>query len=775
MANSKLRMLIVTTAMVPVMPLAVPAAAQDAAVDEAQEPQEYNNVIVVTARKIEETLQDVPLSVIVATGEALENANVTSIEDLSLVTPGVTFNESANSRGRGPTIRGVGTNLFGDGVEASVATYVDGVVLGRQAMGINDLIDIERVEVLRGPQSTLFGKNASAGVINIVTKAPNLNSFEFDGSVNYGHQSRDNADSLKLGATVAGPIVAGLAGFRATGYLNDRDGYLTNVNTGNSFNDKKEYGGRLKLLIEPSSDISVLLAGDYSRRDQNCCIASTTRYGSTYANDPAFDAITPGPRNTDVFIDREDAYFQDQEQWGISGEVNWDFGPVTLTSITALRKFTTDDNNEFENNPPGFGNDVLTNSAQLDQEQFSQELRLATNGSGPLKAVGGLYFFDQTVDATTGLLVRLRPGPPVPGGNDIDRTVDTQSFAVFGQIDYSLTDSLVLLLGGRYTNEDLDYSFDRRVAADGFFGFVPPLAFAGSTSDDNFSGLIGLQYFTGDNMFYATVSRGYKGQGVNVNNFVTQFEVDNGLEVVDAEIPTNYEVGARTQLFDRRLTLNATLFYTEFDDYQLSVFDPDTNSSGLRNAATLETMGLEIDFNAAVSENFSLSGGLTLLDATYKRFPNGPCFSGQGFSNGCIDVDNSGTQNTPDVQNLAGAPLQNAPDVSFNVAANYEGPISASGWNFFANTNLYFQDSVQFSVDQDPLTRGSSYTRVNASIGVKAPDDRFRISLYARNLLNEPYSLSLTSEGAADPGGQNQFLPYDYARVVGVSLGVKFR
>ncbi len=771
----KFRVALCSTALMPAVFLAVPALAQEAGAETVQEDRNPGNLIIVTARKVEETLQDVPLSVIVATGEALENANVTSIEDLSLVTPGVTFNESANSRGRGPTIRGVGTNLFGDGVEASVATYIDGVVLGRQAMGINDLIDIERVEVLRGPQSTLFGKNASAGVINIVTKAPNLNSFEFDGRAEYGHQSRDNADSLKFGATVAGPIVPGLAGFRATGYLNDREGYLTNVNTGNSFNDKKEYGGRAKLLIEPTNDISLLFAGDYSRRDQNCCIASTVRYGTTYSNIPAFDVITPGPRNTDVFIDREDNYFQDQEQWGVSGELNWDFGPVTLTSITALRKFTTDDNNEFENNPPGFGNDVLINDAQLDQEQFTQEVRLATNGSGPFSAVGGVYFFDQTVDATTGLLVRLRPGPPVPGGNDIARSVDTQSFAVFGQVDYSLTDSLVLLLGGRYTNEDLNYSFDRRVAADGFFGFVPPLAFAGSTSDDNFSGLVGLQYFAGDNMFYATASRGYKGRGVNVNNFVTQFEVDNNLEVVDAEIPTNYEIGARTQLFDRRLTLNATLFYTEFEDYQLSVFDPDTNSSGLRNAANLETKGLEVDFNAAVTDTFSLSGGFTLLDATYKSFPNGPCFPGQGPGNGCIDVDNSGTQNLPDVQNLAGAPLQNAPDFAYNIAANYEAPITASGWNFFANANIYFQDNVQFSVDQDPVTRGSSYTRVNTSVGFKAPDDRYRISFYAQNLLNEPYTLSLTSEGSADPGGQNQFLPYDYARVIGISLGASFR
>lgn len=725
--------------------------------------------ITVTSRKVEESLADAPISVLAVDGDALSAANITEIEDLALVAPGVTFNESANSRGRGPRIRGVGTNLFGDGVEGSVATYVDGVVLGRQAMGINDLIDIERVEVLRGPQGTLFGKNASAGLINIVTKNPNLDEFSLDASVSYANQSEDDADETKFAASVSAPIVEDQLGFRLTGYSNDRDGYLTNVNTGNEFNDKSEYGVRGKLLWSPTSTLDVLLAGDYSHRDQNCCITSALAYGATRSTTPEFAAITPGPRNTNVFIDREEEYFQDQEQYGFSGEVNWDLGFGTLTSITALRKTNIDDNNESENNPPGIGNDLLLNDVQQDQEQFTQEVRLAGE-TDRFKYVVGAFYFDQSIEADTTLLVTLRPGPPVPGGNDVSRFVDTQSVALFGQVDYNLTDQLVLLAGLRFTDEELDYSFDRVVADGGFFGFVPPLAFAGSTSDDAFSGLLGLQYFIGDHMIYGTWSQGYKGQGVNVNNFVSQFEVDNGLEVVDAEVPTNYEIGARTEWADGRLFIDVTAFLTEFEDYQLSVFDPDTNSSGLRNAANLETKGIEANFSALVTDNLTLNGAITLMDATYDSFPNGPCYPGQGVAGGCDDNDNSGTQNTPDTQDLAGAPLENAPDLSYSFSANYTRPITATGWEFFANGTLLYQDDVQYNVNQDPGAADDSYTRVNAALGFTSPDDRWKVSLFAKNLFDEEYALRVLSAGSDDLGGSNQFLPYDYARVLGLRL-----
>ncbi len=746
-----------------------PAAAQQA---DSATSEIYLEEVTVTARKMEESLSDAPLSVVAVSGDEIQAASIIDIEDLALLAPGLTFNESANSRGRGPRIRGVGTNLFGDGIEASVATYVDGVILGRQAMGINDLIDIERVEVLRGPQGTLFGKNASVGVVNIITKAPRLDAFEFDGSASYGRQSEDSANELLIGASAAGPLVADKLGFRLTGYNNDRDGFLTNVNTGNEFNDKREYGGRGKLLWVPDNNISFLLAADYSRRDQDCCITTALRYGETRSNEPAFTPVEPGPGNTDVFIDRENEFFQDQEQWGVSGEINWDFERFTVTSITAFREWTVDDNNEFENNPPGFGNDVLRNDAEVDHDQFSQEIRIAWSSGDRLQYVAGLFYFDQTVDAETSLLLNLASGPPVPGGNDVARSVDTRSAAVFGQLDYSLTDDLVLLLGGRYTDEELDYDFDRVVADGGFFGFVPPTAFSGSTADDAFSGLIGLQYFVDDNMFYATWSRGYKGQGVNVNNFVSQFEIDNGLEIVDAEVPTNYEVGARTKWLDGRLFLDATLFYTEFEDYQLSVFDPDTNSSGLRNAAELETFGLEASFRARASEYLTLSGAVTWMDASYSDFPNGPCYPGQGVGGDCVDNDGSGVQDTPDTQDLSGEPLQNAPDLSFNLTASYERPISGAGWSLFANGTLYWQDDVQFNVNQDPAAVSDSFTRVNTSVGLVSSEGQYRVTLFVRNLLDEEYPLTVLSPGSNDLGGQNQFLPFDYARVWGLRLNV---
>ncbi|MEM6899331.1 MAG: TonB-dependent receptor, partial [Pseudomonadota bacterium] len=249
-----------------------------------------------------------------------------------------------------------------------------------------------------------------------------------------------------------------------------------------------------------------------------------------------------------------------------------------------------------------------------------------------------------------------------------------------------------------------------------------------------------------------------------------QFEVDNGLEVVDAEVPTNYEIGARTEWADGRLFIDVTAFLTEFEDYQLSVFDPDTNSSGLRNAANLETKGIEANFSALVTDNLTLNGAITLMDATYDSFPNGPCYPGQGVAGGCDDNDNSGTQNTPDTQDLAGAPLENAPDLSYSFSANYTRPITATGWEFFANGTLLYQDDVQYNVNQDPGAADDSYTRVNAALGFTSPDDRWKVSLFAKNLFDEEYALRVLSAGSDDLGGSNQFLPYDYARVLGLRL-----
>jgi iron complex outermembrane receptor protein len=515
--------------------------------------------------------------------------------------------------------------------------------------------------------------------------------------------------------------------------------------------------------------LEILLAADLAQRDQNCCIASALIYGDSRSVNPAFSPITPGPRNTDVFIDREDEWIQDQEQYGFSAEVNWDVGDLTFTSITAHRAYNGLDNNEFDLNPPGFGNDITRNDADVEQEQFTQEFRVANQGDGPVNYVAGLYYFDQSIVAETDLLVALAAFGGLEGGNVVDRFVDTKSYALFGQLDYNLTDNLVLLTGLRFTSEELDYGFERITNPNGAFPFNPPIQFDGSTSDDAVSGLIGLQYFAGDNMFYATWSRGYKGQAVNVVNGISQVEVDNGFEIADPEVPTNIEIGARTEWLDGRLFVDATLFDTEFDDYQVSVFDPDTNTSGLRNAATLKSTGLELSFSALLTDNLTVNGAATFMDAKFDSFANAPCYPFQGVAGGCVDVDGSGTQNPADTQDLSGNPLRNAPDFSYNLSANYERPVTASGWLFSANSNFYYRDDVTFAFNGDPRQESGSVSRVNAALGLESPNGTTKVSLFAKNLFDQEYPLTVIGADG-DPNGSNQFLPYDYARVIGIKL-----
>lgn len=726
--------------------------------------------IIVTSRKIEESLADAPVSVLAVSGDALSASNITEIDDLTLLAPGLTLADSANSRGRGPQIRGIGTTQFGDGVEASVATYVDGVVLGRQAMGINDLIDVERIEVLRGPQGTLFGKNASAGVINIVTKRPSLDKFGFDGSVSIANQSEDDANEVKLAASVTGPLIADVLGVRLTAYDNDRDGHYTNVNTGNAFNDKKEYGGRLKFLWTPNADIDVLLSADIAKRDQNCCTVSALTYGTVRSTTPEFNAVTPGPRNTDVFIDRENLWVQDQEQKGLTLEVNWRSGDLEFTSITGSRSWTGFDNNEFDLNPPGNFNDLLENSAVIDQDQFSQEFRVANTNESPIKFVGGLFYFDQTMVAHTELLYSLVAAGGNVGGYLVDRNIDTKSYAAFGQADISITDNLTLLTGLRYTSEELGWDFDRSKHPDEDFPFAPALAFDGTTKDDALSGLLGVQYEFGDQMVYGTWSRGYKGKAVNLVIGISPFEVANGFEVAAPEIPTNFEIGARTEWFDGRVFLDGTLFYTEFEDYQTTVYDPDTNTTGLRNAASLETQGLELNFSALVTDNLTLSGAATFMDTTFADFRNAPCYPGQGTSGGCVDNDSSGTQNTPDSQDASGAPFPNAPDLSLSFVANYRKSLDSIGWDLFADGTYFWQDEVLYAFNGDPLSAQGSYSRANVAIGLASQSNGLKVSLFAKNLFDQEYASLVRPFGGGDPGGTDQILPYDYARVIGIKL-----
>jgi iron complex outermembrane receptor protein len=736
-----------------------------------------SNEVVVTARKRVERLQDVPVSVAVVSGAKLQQQHITSVEELTQVSPSLSFTDAANTRGQGLTIRGVGTLSFSDGVEPDVSTVIDGVVLGRQAMTVFDLIDVNQVEVLRGPQGTLFGKNSSAGVLSITTAAP-MNTFGGEYSATY-----ETLNEVKLQGSVTGPIVDGKLDGRLTAYANYGDGYITNVFNGQKLNGDDQWGLRGKLLFTPNENLDVTVIGDYENIRESCCVATirsaprtTSYFGVPYAT---LIGVTPGPYNEAVDSNGENYLHQNSE--GVSVQADQKIGSSTLTSITAYRSFHDKDNNDADLSPI----DIFdVNSADQTQDQFSQELRLASASGQNLEYVAGLYYFYQDLTTTTHAAGNLGAVPsPEFLGSMVHRGITTNNEAAFGQATWHVTDHFSIIAGGRYTAEQLKAFFDRStlpgaVAATPASIAGPPLQANNLGSDEtNFSYKLGGQYaFTPDLMAYFSYARGFKGAALNLLNFLPASLVANGQYEVPPELSTSYEAGLRSSMFNRRLQINLTGFITDFKGFQATAFDPTIDANTLVSAGALRSQGIELEVLANPLPGLTLTGNLAYTDARFTDFPNGPCFPGETLlaNSPCHVV--AGVF----VQNLKGAVLNNAPKVSFNLGGAYVRPLPwKSDLDEFVDVNYAYRSDANYSLSGDPMTVQKAYGLVNLNLGVQGHGGVWRLSLFAKNLLDQHYASliyasSFQGGNAATLAGYSQFIPQGARRIIGVSLDGKF-
>jgi len=725
--------------------------------------------IVVTAQKREQRLQDVPIAVSVISADELAAANLNNATELRFIAPSIQFSDSANLRGEGFAIRGVGTNTFADGVEQTVGVAIDGVVLGRSGMGAADLIDVARVEVLRGPQGMLFGKNASAGLISITTNRP-TQDFETRARVSYATENE-----LKLEGMINAPL-SDLAALRIAAGRTTRDGYILNVANNQTLNDRDEWGVRATLAIEPSSNFEVTLRADYTNRDQLCCAWTSRAIG---AGSPLRFCLGPNvqPSPTNERTNVLGRFYQSAEGYGVSGEVNWALGGLTLTSVTALRHWEQSDNNDPDLSPL---NVLDINLGSNDLESFSQELRLTSPGDGALTWVAGLFYSDQSLDNTSvqaGTLgVALPPGILI--GRQVATTVDNTSVAAFGQIDLALSPQLTVIAGVRYTADDVGLVYARTtptVAAIPWPG-LGVLSFRGGTDADNVSWRLGAQYrVSADMMVYATAARGYKGPGVNTLLDQTTPQVS----AVAPEIPTSYELGMKSDWMDGRLTVNVAAFKTSFEDFQAEVFDLGVTpiSARVRNAGALETTGLEIEVRAEPVDGLTFDANLGWVDATYTDFKNIPCYVGQPVlplgtartsPRQCITIAPGVAVTNGDGQRLA-----NAPEFSANFAGAYEWALG--DWSFDARASYAWRGDVNFSAAGDPGLRQDGYGLLGASISAGPASEAWRVSLFGRNLTDEDFVTRVIPDLLfAAPGSYAQFTTFESRRIVGVSLQLQF-
>ncbi|MDJ0977303.1 MAG: TonB-dependent receptor [Erythrobacter sp.] len=766
-----------------------PALAQQEEVDASAE---SPNTIVVTAQRVEQDIQDVPISVTSIGADDLSVRQIDSFEQLQYVAPGISFNAGVNARQSATIIRGIGTSLFNSGIEGSTAIVVDGVVLGREGAGLLDFSDLERVEVLRGPQGTLFGKNASAGVVSFVTKNP-TDELTVDASASYG-----SLNEVNLSGAISGPVSDGISA-RISGFMNRRDGIVENINPDASqtdLNNRNDFGFRGKLAIDLGGGADLVIGADYSQRDDRSGALTARSFSDGSPGTGIFGTgiplipslataagITASPENDQIASEGD--FFAEAEVYGIYVEASIPVGDHELVSLTSYRGWESRDNNDADLVPQLF---LEVNSGDLTQEQFSQEFRLVSPQEERLRyLLGAFAFVQEVVDRQEAIgtfgfdaLGLIPPGTTT--GSTMNATTDETNLALFGQGEFDATDNLTLIAGLRLLYSDVSSTMLRQQVDSAPSGaiVVGPRAFGPTEATPLTAGeddvalvwRLGAKLQPNENTnFFATVTRGYKSAGTNTSFDTLETSPGSGeFATVAPEIPTQFELGVRSRTSDGRLTANLTGFYTIIDDFQAQSLVPtDSGATGFSvvNAGSVETYGFEAELTVIPIENFTLSGTVAYTKATYQDFDQAECYASQTEAEGCM-TDADGNR----FQNLDGVDLGLSPDWIMNFVGRYDFDDIGSA-RPFAQVGLQYRSETLSSNNGNPDTLIDAYALLDAQIGTTLWDGTATLTVFGRNLTDQNFATAIVP-GVFDDGGTAQFVTVEARRTFGVRLAVQY-
>jgi iron complex outermembrane receptor protein len=719
------------------LPLA-PALA-DTPVDQGAAAQEPTlKSVTVTATRRKESLQKVPVAVSVVEGEQLERDNRNGVASIVQQIPTVNFRTGASNKDTSLFIRGVGTISTSPGVEPTVATVIDGVVYGRPGQATLDLLDLERIEVLRGPQGTLFGKNASAGVLNVVTKAPTEQTHGYiDQSYYSGNESR-----TRFG--IGGSLIPDTLKGSITTLFGSYDGNVDNKLNGHEVNGYNRKGARGKLEFTPTDDITFTLAADYMQAHDD---APNGVVGKALT--PAFAGALAPVRadgdNRDVTSDYRSHV--DDINKGLSGQLDWQLGDYTLTSITAWRGW---DNAQYQDGDrlgtitaafPG-----TEDKGELEYNQYSQELRLASPKGQFLEYVGGLFYMHGKSDET---YQRTLITPTSQNRGVADYSTTNESYSVFGETTFNFTPDFRAIAGLRWTHDELEYDHRRvSTSATTVSGIQPATSSSGSVDEDGKSGRLGLQYDLSDSVTtYVTYSRGYKGPAYNVFFNMQPRDTD----ALKPETSNTWEIGIKATSWNNRLTTNLAVFHSEYDNYQANFYDSVAGQvvTRLINAGSVSTEGVELDYALQATNNLKISGALAYTKARIDSFA---CPAGAAAS--C---------------NVDGKTLPYSPDWKSYVRADYTIPLD-NGLDIELGTDYSWQSEVQYDISQNPDTRQGAYGIWNASVALADYNEGWRVALLGKNLADKSYSPMLATGG----GYIYRSVPRDDERYFGVQVRKDF-
>lgn len=747
-------------------------AAQSATAQEVEE-------ILVTAQKVEENIQSVPIAISAISGDRLEQTGTTSLEGISRLVPSVTFRKGTTSANSAIVMRGVGTITFSVAAEPSVSTVVDGIVLSRSGQAFMDLVDAQRLEVLRGPQGTLFGKNASAGLVNIVSKG-GTDTLEAEAKAEWYE-----GNEYRMRASVSGPLAQDLTA-RVTGFYGSYDGNITNINGGknNKVNGYEHYGARG--IIDYSGEVARLrFIADYFKANDDCCadVTGASRGAVLDAELGLPGGVALGEDQR--FVNHNLVTRTRDKQWSLTGSGDFDLSDShTLSVVAGYRNWENEEVREGDFLPRAIvGTAELHDNGLVKTQQFSVEARIASDQSLPFfyQFGGFIWHSDNKQDFTRrdiSCASSTLPIDPATGArpcnvNDTVNTlfptatsnsdVNSSNFAVFGQATYRLNDMFAITGGLRYTWDQLSYTHIRAPGVNATTGLPttgPGVSgspaggtvasggtglniSSGSINNGNLSGKAVLQFTpVEDIMLYGSYTRGYKGPAFNV--FFNHTAPVNAVPI-DEETSNAFEVGLKSRFLDNKVQLNLAGFSVEYDGFQANNFVLLNGAvvTNLTNAGTVKSQGFEADLTTVPVDGLTLRASAAYADAKVKRFNPNPL------------------TNAPDARDGTRLPL--APKFTYSVGADYER--SLGGVMLYLGTD-YRHASKQFSDlgESGPI---AAYGQWNASLGFSDPDDNYRLTFHVRNISDESYVLLNVSNG------QRLQIPRDADRYFGVSLRAK--
>lgn len=693
--------------------------------------------IVVTARKRAESIQDVPIAVTALDATAIERSNIIRIDQVAALAPNVQLQPiTVNPTGMAAYIRGIGNRAQEPSQDVPIAISIDGVYVADIAGSLIDVFDVEQIEVLRGPQGTLQGRNSPGGAITVRTKRPTGklgSSFQ----ASYGR-----FDELQLKAAFEAPI-SDVLSFRASGFRNSGGDYFDNIFTGSEAGGIKNSGGRIGLLFQPTSEFTAFFTADFIQdkspqaaiRPVNLPTAEGPRQPISTAC-AAYGYCEPLGKH-EVASNLDDP--NHSNNGGLALNMDWDLGPVTLTSVTGHRFVNETTQVDVDALPATI---IHARDRDVDTRLVSQELRIASNGDGPWNYIVGAFVSESKFNLTAPLLIGSRglgiAGPDFDISATSHRSQTTDSYAVFSEVGYAFTDQWSVSVGARQTWDRKDMKSEPSVPG-------PTGKF--KNDDDNLSAEAGVEYrLDQDTLLYAKFSQGYRSGGINgdapsldaINNY-------------DPETLDSYEIGLKKEWLDRMLTTNLSAFHYKFTDIQILAVDsaPSGVVQRVVNGDNLKVDGVELELALRPTSQLAVTGSVGYLDARY-----GSQIANIGF----------GATNLKDVRK------EYAPKWSGYLGVSYTMPLSAeSAGSVVFNADSSWRSGMATNPADNPVGYQDAYSLVNAAVTYRTADERYGITLYGRNLTDKYYKT-----GGEASGGFALYDAVGRPRSYGVRLSANF-